>query len=120
MADLVAALVAGAAWLIMLIRFGFLTAVTATGVAWLLASVPLTFDPRLWYAPGAAVALLAVLALAIFGLVISLEKRSVLSPGFHSVLEGGSKGPPPEAQASEPRASREQGEEELPKQRRTA
>lgn len=76
--DLVLATAICAVYLTVLIRFGFLAAATAMTSAFLLTSHPLTLDPGAWYAPGSTVALLAVLAVAVYGFKASLDGRPVL------------------------------------------
>jgi hypothetical protein len=65
-------------WLIALIRYGFLAGAAASAVAYLLNSHPLTLDPTAWYAPGAAIPLLAVAALALYGFKTSLAGNPAL------------------------------------------
>jgi len=79
-ADLVMTVLVCALWIVALLRFGFLAAATATATAWLLSSHPLTLDPSAWYAPGSAVALLAVACVALHGFKTSLAGQSVLPP----------------------------------------
>jgi serine/threonine-protein kinase len=85
--DLLAAVIGGVVWLAMLIRFGFLFAVTSTSVSWLLSSIPLTLDPASWYAPGSTIVLVSVLVLAGLGFFVSLEREKVVPPWLLN-LEG--------------------------------
>jgi len=65
--DLVAAAGASLLWLVVLLRFGFLAAVTATVFTWVLSSHPLTLDPTNWAFPGAGVPLLLTSGLSLWG-----------------------------------------------------
>ncbi|MEM9557574.1 MAG: serine/threonine-protein kinase [Acidobacteriota bacterium] len=75
-----AAVLASALWLVTLVRYGFLAALTATIVAWLLASHPLTLDLDVWFVQGSAASLAAVAAVAGFGFIAALgQERAVPS-----------------------------------------
>lgn len=73
--DLLAAGVAGALWLAIMMRVGFLAMVVATSVAALLGAVPLTLDLSAWYADRSAVALLLILGAGLYGFIVSLGGR---------------------------------------------
>jgi serine/threonine-protein kinase len=78
LADLVVATAICALYLAVLLRFGFLAGATAMASAFLLTSHPLTLDLSAWYAPGSTVALLTVLAVALFGFRTSMAQTPVL------------------------------------------
>ncbi|HMB52799.1 MAG TPA: protein kinase [Thermoanaerobaculia bacterium] len=75
---LIAGGLAGGLWLTVLLRFGILPAMLTSAVAAMLVSVPLTLDPSAWYAPSALVALGTVLALGVYGFVVSLGGEPAL------------------------------------------
>lgn len=80
--DLLAAAVSSLLWLGVLLRFGFLSAVTATAFTWLLSSHPLTLDPTSWAFPGALVPLLLTLGISVWGFRASLGDHSPLPVGL--------------------------------------
>ena len=76
--DLLAAAVASSLWLFVLVRFGFLSAVTATVCSWFLSSHPLTLDPSSWYVGGSFLALLGVLSIAAYGFFVGMGDEPIL------------------------------------------
>jgi hypothetical protein len=70
-------------YLLIFFRLGLLPVVISSLVSIWLASVPLTLDFSTWYAGNGAIVLVAMAALAAFGLRSSLAGR----PMFKDVLE---------------------------------
>ena len=71
--DLLAAAGASLLWLVALVRFGFLTAVTATVFTWLLGGSPATLNLTTWPGPGAAAALVLTLGISLWGFRMSIQ-----------------------------------------------
>lgn len=72
--DLIAAAGASLLWLAALIRFGFLAAVTATVVTWLLGSHPLALAAPGWALLGIWVPILAVAAMLVWGCLAAIGR----------------------------------------------
>ncbi len=77
-AAVIAAAISSALWLTVVIRFGFLSAVTATVVAWLLSSLPMTPAPGTWTTGISTSTLLITLAVTLWGFVAALQGRPLL------------------------------------------
>lgn len=78
LADLVVVTAICGLYLAVLLRFGFLAGATGMVSAFLLTSHPLTLDLGAWYAPGSTVALLTILAVAVYGFKTSMVGTPML------------------------------------------
>jgi hypothetical protein len=72
--DLIAAAGASLLWLTVLVRFGFLAAVTATVVSWVLAGHPLALQTSGWPVFGIWLPLLAVAAVLAWGCLAAMGR----------------------------------------------
>ncbi|MDA8019551.1 MAG: serine/threonine protein kinase [Thermoanaerobaculia bacterium] len=86
LADAAVAVLITSLWLAVLVRFGFLAAVTAMVVSWWLNGHPATIDLDAWYATGAAVPVALVAAVLAWGYWASLGKESVRPRWVDNVL----------------------------------
>ncbi|MFQ5526384.1 MAG: serine/threonine-protein kinase [Thermoanaerobaculia bacterium] len=77
-AAVIAAAVSSALWLTVVIRFGFLATVTATIIAWLLSSLPMTYATGAWTTGISASTLLVALAVTLWGFVAALDRQPPL------------------------------------------
>jgi len=65
-------------WGAVLLRFGLVVAMVADAVLAILRAIPLTLDLSAWYAGAAAVPLLLIVLLALYGFRTSLGKRKLI------------------------------------------
>jgi hypothetical protein len=64
-------------FLIIFLRFGFLTALLANSVQGLLMLFPMTFDFTRWYAPNTILVLIVIAGLTAYGFRVALAGRAV-------------------------------------------
>jgi serine/threonine-protein kinase len=84
-AAVIAAAVSSTLWLTVLIRFGLLSTVTATVVAWLLSGLPMAPTLDAWTVSVSAYTLLVVLAVTVGGFVAALGGKPILGRRFFSL-----------------------------------